>query len=249
MRKVLSISSADAIQADLASRAFDDFAARLRARNTVVGDARSRARAILEFAHAEILRGEYDVRGSDLAATLAGGPFNCATATAVFLALAGQFDVAAQAVSVVGHVWCRVSDGEQSFDVETTCPQWFSLAERADRARDQSPLWRQHIDRVAAARMLDEPAFLAIFHFNRGVRLLRERKFAPAAAANLAAIELDPRCQAAYDNLRASVSQLSLVPMGREANSRLRARDNGGADGAGRESTFFRRHFADKSGI
>ena len=81
--------------------------------------------------HAEILRGKYDVAGSDLSVTLAGGPFNCATATALFLALAERFDLAAQAVSVVGHVWCRVTAGDEFFDVETTCPDWFAVAQRA----------------------------------------------------------------------------------------------------------------------
>ncbi len=100
----------------------------LRRRGTVTGDARSRARAIHEFIHADILRGKYDPAASDVAVVLAGGSYNCASGSALFLTLARAFEVEATAVSVVGHVWCRVKIDDGPLDVETTCRDWFILA-------------------------------------------------------------------------------------------------------------------------
>lgn len=204
---VLHANGANDGQTGSALRAFRKLVERLRARRTVAGDARSRAQAIHEFAHAEILRGPYVASGSELAVTLAGGPFNCATSSAVFLALAREFDLDAHGVAVPGHVWCRVTSGDAPFDVETTCPDWFALQNRGPERLHGPALgvWQQHLARAARARRLDEPAFLAVFHFNRGVRLFRERQFAASAEANLAALALDPNCTAACENLAASV--------------------------------------------
>ncbi len=187
----------------------------LRRRGTVTGDAHSRARAIHEFIHAEILRGKYDPAASDVAATLAGGPYNCASVSALFLTLAQAFEVEATAASVVGHVWCRVKTDEGPLDVETTCRDWFILAEArahltpAEHAQ-QSQAWQDHRDRIGRARELEQPAFLAVFHYNRGVGLLRKSQFAAAAAANLAALQLDWRCRPAYGNFWAALQGWSL---------------------------------------
>jgi hypothetical protein len=211
VRGVLLAGGASPGDAARHERAFRAFAQRLRDRGTVAGDARRRARAIHEFMHAEMLRGAYDSAASDLAATLDGGAFNCASASAVFLALAREFELEAQAVSVVGHVWCRVNCREGPFDVETTCRDWFPLAEHRDTPQAApSRHWEDHVRRAASARVLDEPAFLAVFHYNRGVRLLREGRFAAAAAANIAALTLDAGCQPAYANLAAAVNGWSL---------------------------------------
>ncbi|MEX2112888.1 MAG: hypothetical protein WD845_06860 [Pirellulales bacterium] len=182
----------------------------LQRRGTVVGNALDRARVIHEFIHADILRGKYDPAASDLAVTLAGGAYNCASVSAVFLTFAQAFGVDATAVSVVGHVWCRIETEAGPFDVETTCRDWFVLAAaRAgftpqEHAR-QSPAWQEHLRRVAQARELDQAAFLAVFHYNRGVRLLRQGEFEAAAAANRTALELDWRCEPAYGNLWAAL--------------------------------------------
>ncbi len=182
----------------------------LRRHGTVTGDALQRSRAIHEFIHADVLHGKYDPAASDLAVTLAGGSYNCAGVSALFLTLAPAFDVDACAVSVVGHVWCRVETADGPFDVETTCRDWFILAAArasftpAEHAR-QSSAWQDHRRRIVLARELDPSAFLAVFHYNRGVRLLREGEFDAAAAANLAALRLDWRCEPAYGNLWAAL--------------------------------------------
>jgi len=171
--------------------------------SAVGGSAQRRARLIHEFIHAEILRGKFDPAGSDLAAALAGGPFNCASVSALFLALAADLGVKAQAVSVTGHVWCRVTAEEYAFDVETTARQWFTIARQnaAGGLGASGTAWQEHLRRSRAGRELDETAFLAIFHFNRGVSLLRSGRLGDAALANLRAISLDIRCRPAWENL------------------------------------------------
>ena len=175
---------------------------------SAVGDsAQRRARLIHEFIHTEILRGKFDPAGSDLAVTLAGGPFNCASVSALFLALAADLGVEAQAVSVTGHVWCRVTAEDYAFDVETTARQWFTIARQnaAGGPDAASTAWQEHLRRSRAGRVLDQTSFLAIFHFNRGVSLLRSGRLGDAALANLRAIALDYRCRPAWENLWSAV--------------------------------------------
>jgi hypothetical protein len=196
------------------SRALDRFAAfrrQLTLSDRVMGSTQRRARLIHEFVHAEILRGKFDPAGSDLAVALAGGPFNCASASALFLALATDFGVEAQAISVTGHVWCRVTENDYAFDVETTSRQWFTIARQnaAGGPGAASTAWHEHLRRSRAGRVLDGTAFLAIFHFNRGVSLLRGGKFGDASLANLRAIALDPRCRPAWENLLCGVQAWS----------------------------------------
>ena len=166
--------------------------------------------------HAQILRGTYKASASDPGAALGGGSYNCASAAALLVALAREFGIDAYPVSVVGHVWCRVKTPSGPFDVETTCRDWFLLADRRTAAGSagssgHSPAWQEHVRRAAVARRLDERAFLAIFHYNRGVGMLRQGQFPAAAMANLVALCLDWRCQPAYGNLAAALRGWSLA--------------------------------------
>jgi tetratricopeptide (TPR) repeat protein len=185
----------------------------LRASGEVHGDQRQTAQAIHAFMHRRILRGAYETSGSDLVATLDGGAFNCATASAVFLALAAEFDLDARAVSAPGHVWCRVATAAGPLEVETTCADWFDiLARNASLASGRvSKTVADQQRRAASARVLDERAFLAVFHYNRGVELLRQERFDAAARANLTALTLDPQCQEAHDNLLATINNWSVA--------------------------------------
>jgi hypothetical protein len=202
-------------------RSFREFCTELRASGNVFGNPRQQAQAIHKFIHARILRGRYETGGSNLAAALAGGPFNCATASVLFLAIAADFDLDAHAVAVPGHVWCRVVTAGSSFDVETTCRNWFEFA-AGERVEDDpaSPFMAEHARRSASARELDEHALIAVFHYNRGVRLLREERFPEATFANLRALTLDPRCTSAHDNLLATINNWSLA-LARQGNRPL----------------------------
>jgi hypothetical protein len=207
----LAASAHDAASVGRWQNKFEQFARRMRSSDRMHGTPGERARAIHAFLHAEILRGKYDAATSDLASALAGGPFNCASATALWIALARECGLDARAVSVVGHVWCRLDLAGEPFDVETTSRDWFLLADRRaqDPALAVTPAYQDHLRRRAVARELDERALVAIFHYNRGVRLLREGRFLAAANANLAALALDGQCQPAYGNLAAALVGLS----------------------------------------
>jgi hypothetical protein len=200
---------------ELANRSLDDGSR---------GSVQRRARLIHEFIHTEILRGKFDPAGSDLAVALAGGPFNCASVSALFLALAADFGIEAQAVSVTGHVWCRVTAEEYAFDVETTARQWFTIARQnaAGGPGAASAAWQEHLRRSRAGRVLEPTSFLAIFHFNRGVSLLRSGRLGDAALANLRAIALDLRCQPAWENLFAAAQGWSQNWAGIAATERMK---------------------------
>jgi hypothetical protein len=212
VRAVLQTNGESEIERRRSEDAFLAFSRQLRESGKVAGTPRRQARAIHEFAHQHILRGKYETGGSDLAAALAGGPFNCATASVLFLALAADFGLDAHAVAVPGHVWCRVIASGPSFDVETTCRNWFELpvGERA-ASKETKQFMADHELRSAGARDLDQRALIAVFHYNQGVRLLNEQQFSAAAVANLRALAFDPRCRPAYDNLLATINNWSLA--------------------------------------
>ena len=213
VRAVLRAGGNSAAEPRQAECDFRSFAGQLRESGDVFGDERQRAEAIHRFVHEQILRGNYETSANDLGVTLAGGPFNCATASVLFLALAADFDLDARAVVVPGHVWCRVTDPRGTFDVETTCRGWFEVAasERANMPSEMTQFMAEHQRRASIARVLDRPGLVAIFHYNRGVRYLKEQQFSAAATANLQALELDPRCAPAYDNLLATINNWSLA--------------------------------------
>jgi hypothetical protein len=213
VRQVLGAGGTPEAQLERYENQFHRLADALRASGQVVGGERQKARAIHAFMHRRILRGAYETSGSDLAATLDGGAFNCATASAVFLALAAELDLDAWAVSAPGHVWCRVATSAGPLDVETTCGDWFDILAR-DASGASGRVAKTVADqqrRGASARVLDERAFLAVFHYNRGVQLLRQGRFHAAARANLTALTLDPQCQQAHDNLLATINNWSVA--------------------------------------
>jgi hypothetical protein len=213
LRAVLAANGVPAPEWERCESRFRKLVHRLRARRTVAGNERQKAQAIHEFMHENVLRGGYRAAGSDLAVMLAGGPFNCASASALFLALAGEFGLEAQAVSSPGHLWCRVTTSDGPLDVETTYRAWFELIDRDPFCLPDQPrrILKEHHDRQAHARLLDRNALIAVFYYNRGVRLLKNELFLAAFGANLSALSYDPHCEAAYDNLLATINDWALA--------------------------------------
>lgn len=221
-RALLAASGVRPEQLDHYAQRLDELARSLRATQGFGDDARTRARAIHAFLHRRVLHGKYEPSASDLGVVLDGGPFNCAATSALFSALAARCGLEVEVLSVPGHVWCRViedtgvkgrrsgvrgqgSEGRnRSFAIETTCADWFAIAERyaGVPTRKVSPAMAKHRRRVQAGRVLSDEQLLAIFHFNRGVTFLRHGQFAAAALANFRALTLDPACVPAYENLQ-----------------------------------------------
>ena len=190
IRRVAQACGHDQATVARCERQFLAFVDQLRSQAVPAGNARARAAAVHAFMHEAILRGTYKAPASDLAVALDGGPYNCASATALLVALLREFDVAAEPVSVVGHVWCRIDTQHGRMAIETTCKDWFVLARRREnltpQQRAQQPaVWQEHDRRVAQGRGLEETAFVAIFHYNRGVRMLRQGRFIAWIGANV----------------------------------------------------------------
>jgi tetratricopeptide (TPR) repeat protein len=170
----------------------------LRVSSLPVDRSAQAAESLHAFLHRRVLHGAYQAQASDLAAALTGGPYNCTSATALLIALAQELQLPAVAVAGSGHVWCRLVVGGRPFDIETTQPHW---------TKGQLP----QETRMRAGRPLDHAGLLALVHYNRGVRLHRQGRFAEAIDANRLALQLDPLCVPARGNLLAAVRNWSLM--------------------------------------
>lgn len=171
-----------------------------------------RARALFQFMHREILTRGYDSQATELTCPLAEGKFNCASATVLFAALATDCGLTVHAIERPRHAMCWLAIGDERFDIETTCPNWFDLtpamrqqAERVALARDSAA------DRAAARREIGSAALVAVIYYNRGVDLLNEKRFAEAVSVNVRALRLDPENETAAGNLLASINNWALA--------------------------------------
>jgi tetratricopeptide (TPR) repeat protein len=151
------------------------------------------AAAIHRFMHERILVGGYQSDASNLAALLDRGVYNCVSGTVLFLALADNRELNAYAVQMPGHVMVEVQTDGGNLRVETTCRNWFSQQ-------------KEVIDEEQERRTLDPVQLIATLYHNRGVAQLSAGDYSGAIAANLAALELDPACLPARDNLLAALN-------------------------------------------
>jgi tetratricopeptide (TPR) repeat protein len=174
---------------------FDALVESLRSSGKVRGKPDAQARAIFEFLHRKVLPGGYSLQASDLRQAFDRGRFNCVTATLLYNCMAQQFGLKVVALQLPGHARSRLVLPNGTFDIETTCPQWFDLA--SDNTRQSGG---------NAARQLTDVQLIATIYYNRGVDLLAERHFANAAAANAKAMRLDPDNATAKGNYLATIN-------------------------------------------
>jgi tetratricopeptide (TPR) repeat protein len=175
-------------------RRFDALVESLRKSGTVHGTPRQQARAIFEFLHRRILSAGYSLQASDLRQAFDRGRFNCVTATLLMNCLAQRFDLQAIATQLPGHARSRLVLPDETLDIETTCPNWFDLADESKPQADGLP------------REINDVQLIATIYYNRGVDLLADRRFADAAAANAKAIRLDPNNATAKGNYLATIN-------------------------------------------
>src|SRR5690606_35748384 len=144
-----------------------------------------------------------------LGVAMDGGPFNCVSAPILYPLLAARCRVSAMAMSVPGHVWCRV-EGVPDIDIESTSRDWFAIRAkyRGIPTRQVSAAMAGHRRRTIVGRPLDDEKLLAVLHYNRGVSLIHQGRLAAAAWQNLQAVALDPECQPARENLAAVIAQI-----------------------------------------
>jgi tetratricopeptide (TPR) repeat protein len=187
----------------------------LRRSGTLAGTPRQQVEAIFAFMHRRILRGGYELGCTDLRRVLDEGRFNCISASVLFNYLAGQFGLDCRGLEMPGHAMSRVVLSDGPLDVETTCPQWFSVYSTQPR-----PIVTRSVSEAASGFLASASGYdprevtpiqmAAMIYYNRGVDLLNEKRFAEAAAANAKALRLDPRNATARGNLLATVNNWSI---------------------------------------
>ncbi len=187
---------------------------------------------VFEAIHRQILTSTYDINCTDLVRTLDTGHFNCVSATVLFNCVAEKAGLNVVALEMPGHALSRVKFGSESMNLETTCPNWFSL--QNETARREATISRtapaafaptnsavagteSAVDPNAALKKLREISpvqLVATIYYNQGVDFLAEEKFAEAIVANLKALQLDPVSETAWGNLLASINNWSIKLVG-----------------------------------
>lgn len=173
------------------------------------GSLERRAGILFKEMHRRILTGQYKAECTELSITMDHGDYNCVTATLLFQWICRNHRLPVVAVAVPGHVFCQIaaSDGDSpSFDVQTTCSDWFrkSPGERAavgDGSIRSTP---------GSRRTLSDIELLAKVYYNRGVTALEREEFAEARRLLLIAGQLDPRDLPSRNNLLAGLNNWAL---------------------------------------
>ena len=208
---------------------FDAQVDALRRSGEVRGTPRERAQAVFTFLHHSILRGGYNLQASDLRQTFDHGRFNCVTASLLFNCLAQRFELKAVGLEIPGHAMSRLKLPDETLDIETTCPRWFTPVDRRSAANfppagkpaptengtataelaEQSPARRATQPRQSL-RQVSEVQLVATIYYNRGVDLLAEKRYAEAADANAKAVRLDPQNATAKGNFLATINNWAI---------------------------------------
>jgi hypothetical protein len=183
----------DASELGAHSQRIADWQVELRRSWQAGSDPGEQAAAIHRFMHERIFVGGYQSDASDLASILDRGVYNCVSGTVLFLALADECDLNAHAIQLPGHIMVEVQTDGGNLRVETTCRDWFSQR-------------REIVNDNQERRALDPVQLIATLYHNRGVARLTANDYSGALAANLVALELDPACQPARDNLLAALN-------------------------------------------
>ncbi|MGL4594131.1 MAG: hypothetical protein ACRCUY_05325 [Thermoguttaceae bacterium] len=82
---------------------------------------------LFESLHRNLLTKPYNINCTHLSDVLKTGHFNCVSATVLFNVLGEKMGLDVCALEMPGHALSRVKFGQNSMDLETTCPNWFSL--------------------------------------------------------------------------------------------------------------------------
>lgn len=197
---------------------------------------------VLRFLHANVLKG-YQLSCSSVADTLEQGRYNCVTASVLFNCLARRIGLNAVAVETPGHAMSRVYHEGKSFDVETTCANWFELADAPEARASATAAVTRHVapgrvpatfassSRTASSqsgnaadngsggdqrREVTPVELVATIYYNRGVEYLQQTHFDLAAEFNAKALYLDPKSHTAWGNLMATINNWSIALAGED---------------------------------
>lgn len=124
----LAASSAGAATRKKAAARWNAFLAELREAGKDKS-ARDKAQLALLRLHERLLTGRYDFFQNDMSTLLVEGSFNCVTSAVAYQAACSALGVDVRGVLVPSHVYVRVNADGVSYDVETTSPSGFLLAQ------------------------------------------------------------------------------------------------------------------------
>ena len=183
----------------------------LRDSGKVTGTPYEQARAIFEYMHRDILRGQYQTSCNQLGRTIDQGNFNCLSATILYNCLGAEFGLPLVAVETSGHVLSRLLE-DRPFDLETTYPAWFELVNNPERRAAVHPQlygdgcrWPDTLRRTTAVQLV------ARIYYNQGVELFHQQQFTAAVAATRASLRLDRGHKPAQGNLLAGLNNAALA--------------------------------------
>ncbi|MBN2579143.1 MAG: hypothetical protein JXB10_09150 [Pirellulales bacterium] len=171
------------------------------------------AEILFQFLHKHALRGGYRLSATDLRESLDHGRYNCVSATVLYLCLAQRLGIRCCGLQSTGHALCRVFLPDGPLDMETTCPGWLGLDHDPRRATGAAPkiLGPAGVDGTAPVREVTPLELTAMIYYNRGVDLLRDKRYSAAAAANAKSLTLDPLSRTARGNLLATINNWSIA--------------------------------------
>ncbi len=161
------------------------------------------AEQIYRFLHDEFLSGEYHSTCTEIDRALDDGDYNCVTATILYQCICQVHGLSPVAVATNTHVRSRLLD-DQTFDVETTCREWFDVARR-------DPSSQTFRTKQQVTRPLSDVELLAKIYYNRGVSLLEKKAFEEAIALLHISRSLDPADLPTRENMAAGLNNWALA--------------------------------------
>jgi len=180
---------------------YEELCDRFRAQKSQIATPRELAVAVLEFLHREILTDEYQIKTTRVDRALTTGVYNCVASTILFRCLSAELGVVPVVMATPSHVFCRYL-GSERLDVETTCPDWFTLPPSSDIIANH-PVNRSDIE----LRTLSDVEVLGKLFYNRATDKLDSKKYAAACDLLRTSMVLDG---AARENLLAAINNWSL---------------------------------------
>jgi len=182
---------------------------------------------IFETLHSELLTGTYDIEDTNPAVSFETGNYNCVSATVLFNSLAQKSGLNVCGLEMSGHVLSRAKYGECVADLETTCPNWFSLKTNRDKqiatqnkiggATTQTvakPLTGGKADELVQisrkTREISDVQLVAAIYYNQGYDHWQANRLPEAAVASAKALLLDPENENAWGNLIGAINNIAL---------------------------------------
>lgn len=185
-------------------RRFQELCDRLQARQAPIETRRDLAVAVLAFLHQEVLTQNYQIETTQVDQALMTGHYNCVASTILFRCLSAEMGEVPVVVATPSHVFCRYP-GPARIDVETTCPDWFTLSASSAVVADHPASQAS-----GAARTLSEVEVLGKLFYNRATDRLDSQDYSTACRLLRTALALDPADAAARENLLASINNWAL---------------------------------------